>query len=867
LSSALNRVRPQAVLAERESPPVWSSSAVPESDKRSAGPPAADALRGRLEAARAAASRADWARATQLYLEVIQDSPEQLDALEGLGIAALQSQRAAEALEWLTRAREKAPDSVRVLSNLGIAQGRNGQLAAAIESYRRAHELDPKDSRVLINLGRSQREAQQLEDAIATFRRALELSPDAPEIWSMLSNALREHQDFEEAARAARSALAKNPWFGDAHLNEGAALHLAGRLDEALVSYFAAGTVPAARAAALRNLELVFADSRASDPAITPRAALVRRLLRGGRDVSGLVELAETARAERRPAIAILCFERAFEQQPSADLARRLAVLLWEEGHPAAATSSLVKAIELDERHAGSYRLLGDWLARQDPNKYRDNSWKIALERCPDDVQALVNLGAAAQRRGFAIEGARLQRRAIGVDPGCLEAHLNLGSALTEQGLAADAVAVYRDALRTTPKSWPTYSNLLFALHLDPKQSRQAIFDEHLEFGRRLSASVPPQATSFAHDCDPSRRLRIGYVSPDFRNHPVAHFLEPVLRAHDPSAVEVYCYSDVEYPDAVTTRLAGLAPHFLSCVGWRHVALFERILSDRIDILVDLAGHTGRNRLPVFAQRPSPVQVSWLGYFDTSGVPAIDYRIADEHSVSVADEAFFVEKVVRLPRSANCYLPPGNPPLAPAPCLGAGHITFGCFNNPMKVGRDVVAVFAEVLRAVPNSHLLFKYSAFNDPGRRERYLDWFKAEGVSEERIHFEGPSALPQFLEAFGKIDIALDPFPYSGETTALHTLWMGVPLVVLGGPSLVERLASRVLAICGRREWITGSRADYVRVAVDLARDPERLDRLRSELRRGLEASPLLDHAGVTRELEAAYREMWQRWCRSRG
>jgi protein O-GlcNAc transferase len=809
----------------------------------------------------------DWAHAGQLYLEVIREIPEELEALEGLGLTALQNSRPAEALAWFERAQRAAPDNVRVLSNLGVAQGRNGLLSHAIASYRRALELDPSDARVLVNLARSEREAQRLDEAARMFRRALELSPDAAEIWSMLSNVLREKAELDAAVHAAQTALEKNPWLGDAHLNEGAALHLAGRVGEALISYFAASTIANCRAAALNNLRLAVSGAAPAALAKVPILGLVRQLLKSANDEARFGELARALRAQGRAPAAILCFERALELGHDAEAPRELATLLWEQGHADQATARLALAIERDPEHVASFRLLGDWLAKQDPNRYRGQSWKVALDRCPDDLLALVNIGAAAQRRGYAVEGARLQRRAIQLDPNCLEAHLNLGSALSDQGLAAEATAVYRQALELAPTSWPLYSNRLFTLHLDPTQSRGAIFDEHVDFGRRLSASITAPRASFPHTRQPDRPLRIGYISPDFRNHPVAHFIEPVLREHDPEAVTVFCYSDVEYPDPVTARLSKLVPHFVPVAGMRHAALLDRIQADEIDVLVDLAGHTGRNRLPVFAARPSPVQVSWLGYFDTTGLESIGYRIADAHSVTPADEAFFVEKVVRLPRSANCYLPPPSPEPSHAPCLQNGYVTFGCFNNPMKVGRQVVALFAEVLRRVPNSRLLFKYSAFNDPHRRARYIAWLKEESIGEERIQFEGPSALPQFMAAFEKIDVALDPFPYSGETTALHTLWMGVPLVVLGGPSLVERLASRVLSICNHSEWIAGSSEDYVRIAAELAADMPRLSSLRRELRDELRASPLLDHVGVTRELEAAYRQMWQSWCANAG
>jgi len=669
-------------------------------------------------------------------------------------------------------------------------------------------------------------------------------------------------QGPDDPLGAARAALAKNPWLGEAHLGAGVVLLRQGELGEALVSLFAAMLFPSSRPAARAPLQ--DALTRAGGLPNVAELELVRQLLRAPNEAASYLALARHERGARRPNTAIVCFARALDLRPDAAAGRELALLLYEQGHVEQATERLVVALEQDDRHVDGFRLLGAWLSKQDPNRFQSQRWKALLERCPDDVLSLVNLGAATQRRGYTVEAARLHRRAIGLDPRCMEAQLNLGSALSDQGLAGEAIQVYRQALVGSPRSWPLYSNMLFSMHLDPTQTREAIFAEHVAFGQRLSASTRG-LTGHPHSPDPDRPLRVGYVSPDFRNHPVAHFIEPVLREHDRAAVEVFCYSDVEYPDPFTERFARLVPNFTPSAGLRNPALFERIRADRIDILVDLAGHTGSNRLPVFAARPSPVQVSWIGYFDTTGLPAIDYRIADEHSVTADDEPYFVERVVRLPRTANCYLPPPGPAPAAAPCLEKGHITFGCFNNPMKVSREVVAVFGEVLRQVPGSHMLFKYSAFNDPHRRARYLSWLGEEGIAEERVHFEGPSTLPQFLAAFSKIDIALDPFPYSGETTALHTLWMGVPLVVLGGPSLVQRLASRVLSICGRREWITGTSDEYVRVAVELARDPARLNALRGELRAGMLASPLLDHRGVTRELESAYRGMWQRWCKA--
>jgi protein O-GlcNAc transferase len=814
-----------------------------------------------LEQARALASDGSWALAAPLFRSVIAETTDDVEALRGLGLVALHGNRPAEAVAWLSRARYYAPDSVPILAELGLAQKRCGLLTDAIASYRRALTVTPHDTALWSNLGRAEREAGRVGSAILAFRRALQIDPAAAGIWSMLSNALREAGRLTEALRAAQQALRHDPWLHEAHLNEGAALHGTGALTEAVVSYFVATTDPALRPAALGTLQVALRTlgERARSHPVT-RLALTS--LAEPRNPAPLLELGRS-QAAQRPLSALLCFERALSLGPNPSAERDLARLLWDLGRVEPALERLLRAIAGDRSDVLSYRLLAEWLAVPNKINLRSQSWQRLFAECPNDATALFNLGVALRRRGYPMQGTALHRRALGLDPLRLSGHVNLGAALSSQGAIPEAIAVYRRALEIEPRHWEAASNLLFSLHLDPAQTPESIFEEHRRIGALLSASLPPAEPLAPPRPLAGRRLRIGYVSPDFRSHPVAHFLEPVLREHDRSAFEIFCYSDVEHPDEVTARLSGLAAHFVACAGFSDQKLRERIVGDGIDILVDLAGHTGRNRLPVFASKPSPVQVAWLGYFDTTGIPAVDYRIADEPSLPASAERYFTERVVRLPRSANCFLPPAGPAPSPPPCLTRSGITFGCFNNPAKIGREVVRAFARVLHAVPGSRLLLKYLAFNDPGMRTHYRSWFKQEGIAAERIAFEGPSSLERFLESFSRVDIALDPFPYSGETTALHTLWMGVPLVALEGPTLVQRLASRVLHIAGLPDWIAHDEDEYVRIALDLAGDFERLARLRRELRPRLEACPLLDHEGVTRELEAAYQGLWRRAC----
>jgi protein O-GlcNAc transferase len=667
----------------------------------------------------------------------------------------------------------------------------------------------------------------------------------------------------QEAPDAAREASSSHLSLGPAQLNEGAALYRSGHLGDAVACYWVATTLASSRNAAASHLSLVLSDPRCQGAASPPEVGLVQRLLTAPDDVLTMRRLGTLQLQKKRWATAIGCFERALELAPSATAYHELGALFWGLGQAQLAQARFLRAFECADVDVHTYGRLEAWLSGQPGFSVAGPCWRAILERCPDHVATLVNWGVTLQLQRLPSEAERLHRRALRLDPNCLPAHINLGSALCDQGRFPEASAVYRRGQQLDPLCAQLASNLLFSLHFDPSLSPETILAEHVQFGQRFGEALSRHARSFVRDRDPERPLRIGYVSADFRSHPVADFLEPVLAAHDRRAVEVYAYSDAPCPDAVTARLAGLVSHFIPCAGWPDAQLAERIRADPIDILVDLAGHTGNNRLLVFARKPSPIQVSWLGYFDTTGLTAIDYRIADEHSVPEAAERFFVERIVRLPRSANCFLHPESPEPAPAPCLRRGHVTLGCFNNPAKVTRGVVATFARILSQLPASRLILKYGTFDDPVLRDQYLRWFAEEGIAPGRIDLQGHSALPEFLASFAHIDVALDPFPHSGETTALHTLWMGVPLVALEGVTLVQRLASRVLRVAGLKEWVAHTTDEYVAIALSLARDPERLSSLRAGLRDRLKASPLLDHAGVTRELEAAYRKMWRRWC----
>jgi predicted O-linked N-acetylglucosamine transferase (SPINDLY family) len=819
-----------------------------------------------LAKARAAAQRAEWDVAARLYQQVLTLVPDQAEALESLGSVLLRLQQPAQAAQWLDRARKRTPSSARLLGLLARAQRQSGALADAVETYRSALAVDARQAQLWVELGLAQNEAREPAAAVESFSKAIQLEPHSARLWHALAQALCAAGKPAEGLQAERQALAKNPWLAEAHLGEAVLLEGSCAYGAAMVGYFVSGLLPNAPAdAAARLARLENAPAELDAETRAACAELAQQLTSARDSASAARALARQLSEHQRDAAAVICLEHAFTREPSADVASELAQALWRMGQRERAQARLLEALDLAPRDVAAYRLCGSWLASELGFGAGEARWQRLVAECPDDVVALVNLGAAAQRMGRPSDAVLLQRRAIELRPDLVEPYINLGAALCDQGSLKEAMASHGQVLKLEPRRWAVRSNLLLNAHFDPATSVDELSTQHREFGRALCEWVGPAPGGFDQSRDPERRLRIGYVSPDFNDHPVSYFLEPVLAHHDAGSFDVYCYSDVARPDATTARLRRLASVFRACGEDDDVALAERIRSDRIDILVDLAGHGLNNRLPVFARKPSPVQVTWLGYFDTTGLSTIDYRIADAHSVPNGAERLFVEQVVRLPRSSTCFLPRQSPEVVAPPCLNRGHVTFGCFSNPAKLNRDVVATFGRILRATVASHLLLKYHTFADPGIQARFVRWFAEEGIGRDRILFQGHAPVDEFLAAYGEIDIALDTFPYSGETTALHTLWMGVPIVALEGKNVAQRLASRVLRVAELDDWVARSPDEFVRIALRLAGDRTALAAARQTTRQRLLASPLLDHRGFTRELEAAYRSMWQRWCAS--
>jgi protein O-GlcNAc transferase len=480
-------------------------------------------------------------------------------------------------------------------------------------------------------------------------------------------------------------------------------------------------------------------------------------------------------------------------------------------------------------------------------------------------VDALHLLGVLELEERNYDDAIDLIEEAIALQPGEPDCHMNCGLAYLARGEAAEAVRHLREALRLRPLYPKAHSNLLFALNFCPETTPAELLEEHRRWYRSNVVPGLPRPAPPANVPEPERRLRVGYVSGDFREHVIALFVEPVLAHHDAEGFEVVIYDngDAAAGGAVAERLRGHVDHWRMIGAEGDDAAAAIIRNDRIDLLVDLAGHTRGSRLPVFARRAAPVQLTWLGYPATTGVDEMDYRISDSRcDPAGATEAHYVERLLRLPDSLWCYRPPDDAPaVSPLPALDAGCITFGSFNQPAKVNDDVIAVWAEVMAAVPGSRMLM---APVPPGAaRERFRRLFGAHGVDAGRIGFEARLPPAEYQALRGRVDIALDPFPVNGGSTTCETLWMGVPLITLTGDRFVARAGTSLLATLGLADCIAGTHQEYVAIAQRLAGDRARLASLRASLRERMRASPLMDGARFTRNLEALYRQAWRDWC----
>jgi len=742
-----------------------------------------------------------------------------------------------------------------VHANLGNALVDQGKLDEAVAAFRRAIALRPNFAEAHSNLGDALQDEGQLEEAIAAYGRAIALRPNFSEAYSNLGNALRDQQQLDKAIASYSQAIALQPNFPEAHSNLGNALQVQGQLQEAIAVY--------SRAIALRP---DFSEAYSN---------LGNALRKNG-------QLDEAVDAYRQ-AIAL---KPDFSEAHS-----NLGNALMDQGQLDAAIAAYRQAINLKPNYPNAHSNLGNALKDKGQLNEAIAACRQAITLDPNLPKAHSNLGNALRDQGQLDEAVAACRQAITLDSKLPEARNNLGIALKDQGQLDEAIAAYRQAIALQPDFSKAHSNLVFTLQYHPGYEAETLGEEERVWSQQHAATLKQFIKPHSNDPNPNRRLRIGYVSPDLRDHVVGRYVMPLFEHHDRAQFEVYCYSGVRCPDEVTGRFRSLAGQWRSTLGLGDEQVAELIREDGVDILVDLSLHSAENRLLVFARRPAPVQASYAGYPGSTGLEAIEYRISDKFleagASEIGEERFARRSQIRDGKSgkwSEADLRSTRPELRPAervflldsfwcydpcgievavnelPAREKGQVTFGCLNNFCKVNDRLLALWARILERVEGSRLLLLSPAGS---HRERTLAMLRQLGVEGSRVEFVSPRPRREYLELYQRIDIGLETFPYNGHTTSLDAFWMGVPVPALVGALPVARAGLSHLMNLGLPELVARREEEYVNLVVDLAGDLPRLAELRATLRERMKASVLMDAPRYARNIEAAYRAMWQLWC----
>ncbi|MGD9721558.1 MAG: tetratricopeptide repeat protein [Pirellulales bacterium] len=833
--------------------------------------------------------------AAALYEQVLRGEPGHADALHLLGVARHQSGHHELAVALISQAIALRGGEASFHANLGEVYRALGRLDQAGQCYRQSLRLDPESAQTHMRLGDVYQATGQRELATAEYRAAVTLRPDFAEAHSRLGYMLRESGDlagaqaelqqavelapdflpaydqlaallaeqgqqaeaialyqrglarrpqtsefhfglavlhqggrqFELAEAAYREAVRLNPGFAMAHNNLGVLLKDLGRTDAALACYQAAIAAAPQLAEPYYNIGIVRAAEGRVDEAL---AAYTAALERQPAYVKALVNLGSLYESRGQLDDALACYERVVRAQPELPIGHFSCGNVYRTRNmPLEAAAAYQEAIRLQPNYADAYSNLAV--------TYLDVVQPDAAEQCC--------------------------RKGLEFVPAHGPLYSNLATALLLQGRLEEALEARRRAVELCPENAGEHSNLVYDLNFSDAVDEREVFEEHLAWARRHAEPLTALAAPHANVRDPERPLRVGYVSAFFREHAVNYFSEPILVSHTHEQFQIYCYSDVLHPDRATSRIKAAVDGWRDTYALSDAQLAEQVRADAIDILVDLTGHIGTNRLPLFARRPAPVQVTYIGYQNTTGMTAMDYRLTDAHADPPGQtDRYYSEKLVRLPAAFFCYRPPDDaPPVSELPARVRGQVTFGSFNKFVKVTPAAIAAWMRILSRLPQSRLLVlaQRGGHVEARLRAAAVD----AGVEPERVELFDRLGHADYMRLVAQADMALDPFPFNGHTTTCDALWMGVPVVTKAGRMYASRYGSSAHMQLGLERWIASSVDEYVEMAARAAGDLGALAELRAALRPRMAASPLLDFVGFTRHLEAAYRQMWRTYC----
>jgi predicted O-linked N-acetylglucosamine transferase (SPINDLY family) len=768
----------------------------------------------------------DFTAARNLYRRILAIQPADADILLRLGVLELQCGAYDAALAWLDEAIVHAPNIARLHFARGQVLATQQRFADAVRAYERVLALDAPSADLLFAMGAALQALADYPRAIDVYTRTVDLEPAHVDALNNLGNCYRQQHAFDDAENAYRRALAIQPRDANALTNLGALLQARGRIDAAVALLEAAVSAAPDSCYALLNLSVALLERRDFAQAAT----LLARVLE---------------------------IDANFPEA-----AYNLGNALHALGKTRDASSLYRRAIAHNPAHADAYSNLGNVCKELGDAAGAAEAFDKAIELRPDFVAAHNNAAMLMRTLGRIDEAEMRLRRALEIDPHYSVTYNNLGTVLKDAGRIDDGIACYREALRCDPENIVAHSNLTYALTFSAEDP-QAPLDEcrrwSLQHEARYRAAHRPHAQE--SDRDRTRRLRIGYVSPDFRNHCQALFMTPLLSHHDHTRFEIYCYASIARPDEITDRLASHADVWRDVRALDDDQLAQQIRDDRIDILLDLTMHMADARPLLFARKPAPVQIAWLAYPGTTGIDAIDYRLTDPWLDPPGTDRHYSERSIRLADSFWCYDPMTDAPAVnPLPALEKGYLAFGCLNNPCKLTDHTLQLWRAVLRETGTARLLLMAP---QGAARARLIERLALPDIDSDRVRFVPFQSRADYLRTYHEIDIGLDTFPYNGHTTSLDACWMGVPVVTRVGATAVGRAGLSQSMNLGLAELAAHSDAQFVDIAVQLAHDWPRIARLRDGLRARITASPLMDGARFAVQVEAAYRTAWERWC----
>ena len=764
----------------------------------------------------------EFTKAETSFRKLLASQGDRTDAWKMLGNVCYQQGNITDAIAAYEQIVKLQPHNADAWSNLGVLYVEQKQPDRAIAAFKQAIHLQPNSGDAHNNLGQLYLEQKQLAAAEKHLQQAIKCQPNLAIAHYNLGNLYKSRHQLDLAIDYLQQTIAIQPNYRDAYNNLGNAYLNQEKLSLAWQAYYQA-------------LKL---ERTLDDLDFNQENSLEQILALPTTNVSAL---------------------------------NGLAIIYIKRKQKIAAAKILNKVVELSPAYADAYNNLGQIHKELDKLTEAEQYFQQAIEIEPNFATAHYNLGNVYKSQDELTKAIAAYQQALAIEPNHSDVHNNLGNTYLARGDVSLALQCYRQTAQTRSEH-----NLLFALHYSSEFSPEQIYQQHRAWGEKYEALISNKIKSHQNEPNPDRKLNIGYISTDLKAHSVSYFFEPLLancdrlRWHakrDRQNFSITCYANNEKSDRTTARLQGFSDRWRYIYDLNDEEVAQLISQDGIDILVDLGGHTSNNRLLIFAYKPAPIQITYLGYPNTTGLSTIDYRFTDTYAdPEGTTEHLHTEKLFRLPQGFLCYQPPqDSPEVNTLPAKKKGYITFGSFNNLSKISTEIIGYWAQILHQVPNSRLLLKYKALQDIGTAERIYQLFAAVGIERHRLDLRGwIQGTNNHLSLYHEVDIALDTYPYHGTTTTCEAMWMGVPVITLAGKTHVSRVGVSLLSSVGLTEFIANSPKEYIAKAVDLANNWDKLAQVRKNLRSQLESSPLTDGKAIATSIESAYRQMWRDWCR---